>query len=740
MGQERDTPDRKETTPRRDARTEAVYRATLAIAMELSLDVALQKIVDAARELVNARYAALGVVDEERRRLSRFVVSGVTDEQVRRMKHWPRGLGLLGELIHFPHPLRVKDISKDPRSVGFPPHHPKMTSFMGVPVIRGNRVLGNFYMTDKLGAEEFSEEDEEILSLFAAHAAIAIENARLYTETDIRLREKVVEVERAERRSRFLAELGALLLRLSPGEDLPLEMVAERATEPLGDASAIFLVEPGKLDTLMASAVFHRAPHRRASAEKVLRQSWDALRQQLLVDRGTALLRETAEGERNPSSPFDPEALAEGRFSAALAVPIATRQTTYGLFVSLASRPLTFSDEDLRFAVLIADRLGGALDSARLYRGEMEAREKVEELARLAQHRASELETVLDTMAEAVYVVDREMRITRRNRAYDRLVGAPPDGEGIITLHDHFGLLKPRSENGEPLAFQDQPAVRVLLGESFTNRVIMITPLTGDEERYLSISGAPIRDASGQVVAAVNVARDVTEAKEVDRLKDEFISVASHELKTPLTVVKGYAQLLAQRLKSVPERAGESRMAGQILEQTNKMTDLADRLLDVSRVQFGRLTLERQLVDLAALVREVSERLQMGIQDHPIRISADQPAPAQVDPARIEQVVSNLISNAAKYSPEKTDIEVALERQDGQALLSVRDHGYGIPREQQPHIFRRFYRATTGERRKGVGLGLYVSKGIVEAHGGRIWFDSEEGKGTTFYVQLPLGG
>lgn len=740
MGQERDTPEQRETTGRHDARTEAVYRATLAIAMELSLDVALQKIVDAAKELVNARYGALGVVDEERRRLSRFVVSGVTDEQIRKMKHWPRGLGLLGELIHFPHPLRVKDISKDPRSVGFPLHHPPMRSFLGVPILRGNRVLGNFYMTDKLGAEEFSEEDEEILSLFAAHAAIAIENARLYTETDIRLKEKVVEVERAERRSRFLAELGALLLRLSPGEDLPLERIAERATEPLGDAGAIFLVEPGNPDAVVASAVFHRAPHRRESAAKLLRRSWDALRQQLLVDRETALLRETAEGERAPASPFDPEAMAEGRFSAALAVPIATRQTTYGLFVSLASRPLTFSDEDLRFAVLIADRLGGALDSSRLYRREMETRQKVEELARLAQHRASELETVLNTMAEAVYVVDKEMKITRRNRAYDRLTGTATEKGTIDTLQDHFALLKPRGENGEPLAFQDQPAVRVLLGESFTNRVIMIAPFTGGEDRYLSISGAPIRDANGQIVAAVNVARDVTEEKQVDRLKDEFISVASHELKTPLTVIKGYAQLLAQRLQSVPERAGESRMAVQIQEQTNRLADLADRLLDVSRIQFGRLTLEKQQVDLAALVREVSERLQVGIQDHRIHASADQPAPAQLDPGRIEQVVSNLITNAAKYSPEKTDIEVTLEREDSQALLCVRDHGYGIPREQQPYIFRRFYRATTGERRKGVGLGLYVSKGIVEAHGGRIWFDSDEGKGTTFYVQLPLEG
>ncbi len=165
MARDRVRPRAEDNRDSAGQRCEAVYRATLAIATELSLDAVLQKIVDAARELVNARYGALGVVDEKRRQLTGFIVSGVTAEQVALMGPWPRGLGLLGELIHFPRPLRVKDISRDPRSVGFPPHHPSMTSFLGVPIIRGDRVLGNFYMTDKQGAEEFSEADEETMLL-----------------------------------------------------------------------------------------------------------------------------------------------------------------------------------------------------------------------------------------------------------------------------------------------------------------------------------------------------------------------------------------------------------------------------------------------------------------------------------------------------------------------------------------------------------------------------------------------
>jgi signal transduction histidine kinase/GAF domain-containing protein len=718
-----------------NSRAEAVYRATLAIATELSLDAALQKITDSARDLVRARYAALGVVDEEKRGLSRFVVSGVNAEQIKAMDHWPHGLGLLGELIHFPRPLRVRDISKDPRSVGFPQHHPPMTNFLGVPIIRSGNVFGNLYMADKLGAEEFSSEDEEILSLFAAHAAIAIENARLYTETDIQLKAKVVQVEREERRSRFLSDLGAMLLRLSPGEELPLDMIAERATEPLGDAAAVYLVNPSALGEVVASTVFHRDPNRREVAQGVLAHSLDALIHDVVEHQRPSLISRVSGQELQ--GPFSAQDLLQGRFSAALAVPIVSRQSTYGMLVSLASRPLTFIDGDLRFSALIADRLGAALDSALLFRRELEARTRVEELAELAQHRASELETILDTMAEAVYVMDAGMKLIRLNAAYARLVGLELRVGAAGSLQRHFAMLKPRNEEGQPMLLESLPMARALRGETFTNQVVLITPNDDEKDRFLSISGAPIRDAGGRIVAAVNVARDVTEAKEIDLLKDEFISVASHELKTPLTVVKGYAQILLQNLEGAADHPGEAGMARRILDQTNRLATLAERLLDVSRIQFGRLLLERQRTDLADLVRETCERMRMSAQGHSIHAQTVDQLPAMVDQGRIEQVVSNLISNALKYSPDGSDVAVSLSHKGNWALISVRDHGYGIPQEQQSQIFQRFFRATSGQKKSGVGLGLYVSKGIVEAHGGKIWFESQEGSGTTFHVQLP---
>jgi PAS domain S-box-containing protein len=610
-----------------------------------------------------------------------------------------------------------------------------MGSFLGVPIIRGGKVLGNLYMADKLGAEEFSEDDEDILSLFAIHAAIGIENARLYTETDTRLREKVTELARSSKREGFLSDLGALLLRLPPGQGLPLEKIAEQAVEALADAVAIVLVDPSNPGVRVAQTVFHQIPGRQQAAVEVLDRSWGRLLDQVIVGLNRALApAPEAPGE----AVFAPDVLEEARFSAAFAVPIATRQTSYGLLACLATRPQLLTHEDLHFGVLIADRLGSALDSMTLYQQQQEARAKVQELAELAQQRANELEATLDTMSEAVYVVDTSGRLLRVNQSFARLVGLEGRGHAGESFRQLMDRLQPQNET-EGLAAQDLPMPRALRGETFTDHVIRITPVGTQTDRFLSVSGAPILDGAGKVAAAVNVARDVTELKELDRLKDEFISVASHEMRTPLTVIKGYSQVLERRLQaSGPEAAGALSMARQVLGQTERLATLTDRLLDVSRVQFGRLNLQKERTDLSSLVVEAVERIRVSADGHAISVSAGGPLLLEGDAGRLDQVIVNLISNAVKYSPEGTSIEVRLERRDGSAVLSVRDHGFGIPKERQGQIFQRFYRATTDERTTGLGLGLYVSKGIVEAHGGEIWFESEEGKGTIFHVRLPV--
>ncbi len=163
------------------AQLEALNEAAIAITAELGLDRVLQRIVDLARDLAAARYAALGVPDG-RGGLEQFVFSGISSEAAQRIDHLPRGEGLLGLLLREPQPIRVADIAADPRSFGFPPNHPPMRSFLGVPIMSRGRLLGNLYLTDKIDAPEFDASDERLITMLAAHAAIAIDNARLYRE------------------------------------------------------------------------------------------------------------------------------------------------------------------------------------------------------------------------------------------------------------------------------------------------------------------------------------------------------------------------------------------------------------------------------------------------------------------------------------------------------------------------------------------------------------------------------
>jgi signal transduction histidine kinase len=245
--------------------------------------------------------------------------------------------------------------------------------------------------------------------------------------------------------------------------------------------------------------------------------------------------------------------------------------------------------------------------------------------------------------------------------------------------------------------------------------------------------------------AALVVQQDVTALKEAERLKDEFIAIAAHELRNPLAALKGYAQmLLLQTARGKgPLLADWQQEAIEVIDlSTLRLVDLTGDLLDVTRLQAGGLTLHLEPTDLVALARRIVKRLEVTTEQHSFSITTQlNYLVVPVDPGRLEQVLSNLIGNAIKYSPGGGPIEVTIgeDVQRNEALLSIRDSGIGIPQQEQAHIFARFVRA--GNARAlgigGTGLGLYLCRELVELHRGRIWFESSEGKGSTFYITLP---
>jgi PAS domain S-box-containing protein/excisionase family DNA binding protein len=304
--------------------------------------------------------------------------------------------------------------------------------------------------------------------------------------------------------------------------------------------------------------------------------------------------------------------------------------------------------------------------------------------------------------------------------------------EDVATSPEHLALMRQlgfRSMLTVPLAYQGR-----LLGA-----LTLFCGASG--RRYTDEDLALAEELASRAAAAVANATSLEEARQAINLRDEFLSVASHELRTPLATLSGHAQLALRRLSRdgylEPERVAHA--LDTIIAQSEKLSRLVGQLLDISRLQAGKLALERRPTDLAALVQQVVADAQARSDRHTVTLAAPEILESAFDSLRLEQVFCNLLDNAIKYSPGGGRIEVMLARHGpAVAELSVRDHGLGIPPDKRGRIFERFYQAHGEGHRSGLGLGLFISRQIVELHGGEIWAEFPDDGGARFVVRLPL--
>jgi PAS domain S-box-containing protein len=277
--------------------------------------------------------------------------------------------------------------------------------------------------------------------------------------------------------------------------------------------------------------------------------------------------------------------------------------------------------------------------------------------------------------------------------------------------------------------------------------------------RWFLGRATPLRDEDGQIIRWFGTCTDIHDQKiareqaqrtleiqkELDNLKNLFMSVTGHELRTPLTSIRGYAQLLERNLSRLDDeiRSKLSRAVSSIVQQSGRMNEMITQLMDFSRLQNQQFELTYSLPsNLVEFIERIVERhrLTTTIQHNLLFETSAQSIVLSFDPPRLEQVFDNLITNAIKYSPPETNIYVSIVPADGEVTVCVRDEGSGIPLEDQPRIFDRFYRARSTRTTKveGLGLGLYISHEIVVAHGGQMWLESTPGVGSTFCLKLPL--
>jgi len=369
---------------------------------------------------------------------------------------------------------------------------------------------------------------------------------------------------------------------------------------------------------------------------------------------------------------------------------------------------------------------------------QVRSKREIENLASMMAERSARLDSILGSMTDGLWVYDASGGVVDVNQAALNMFGLASRAEAVEK--GSFESLNLRDSEMRAIPRHDMPYARALAGQIVPDYLAIGKNLITGRDLDLSIAAAPI--VSEGIVGAVLVIRDITALQELDRKKDEFLSVASHELRTPLTTIKGYSQLLAQTVNDLaPEE--RSTYINAVLGEIERMMGLISELLDVSRIETNRLQIHPTPIRWVDFIqgRVAAFRVQ-----HPSRIIGfDTATPAltvTADPDRMRQVVDNLLSNAIKYSPEGTEIDVRIMVEDGHALTAVSDRGIGIPRDEIPQLFERFHRARNVSSRYygGLGLGLYIARAIIESHDGAITVQSEEGQGSTFTISLPLRG
>ena len=357
-------------------------------------------------------------------------------------------------------------------------------------------------------------------------------------------------------------------------------------------------------------------------------------------------------------------------------------------------------------------------------------------LIRRSERRVSalgaELRATLDGMSDGVLVVDSRGDIVEANRAAVALAGAASKDEILGPITEWARRFQVRSPDGAPIPVERLAALRVLAGEPSAHYDAVLRRADG-RDVWVSVAATPI-PRPGRRPLAVSVLRDVSAARHLDEVREEFLSTAAHEFKTPLAVVKAYAQLMSRR------DAGERRALAVIQRQVDRLTRLLEDILESTRLRSGEGAGRAERFDLVALARAAADRIRPTAPAHALAVEADRPIPVVADRDRIARVLANLLENAVRFSPAGGEVRVRIESVDGQAIVSVVDRGIGIPPERQGEVFRRYYRAHAGTEHDygGLGLGLEVSRAVVERHGGRMWFESAPGAGSTFHFGLPL--
>jgi PAS domain S-box-containing protein len=545
----------------------------------------------------------------------------------------------------------------------------------------------------------------------------------------------ITERKQDEERQQLLDEASKLLVS-SLDHQITLQEIAQMIVPKLADYCRIGILD--EEHHIKDITVNHIHPEQLALVRALYEQYRDRTNAthglQRLFETGKPELISDVSGDVLPSMQDNPELLtiiqALG-LKSYMGTPLIVHDRIIGAITFSSTQPHRhYTPDDLTFAQELARRIALVLENARLHR---EAQEEIAERKRVeAQLRQSEerYRLVVEHTMDLITLLDIQGTIIYNSPSCQTLLGYTP--QEMI---------------GEPALSFVHPDDRARLEVELTN---VVRGGSANVASYrarhkdghwviLAATGSAVYDEQGHPFLIVSTSHDITQQQELERRKDEFISMASHELKTPVTSLRGFTHILQRRFAQ-SEDAQVLHYLARMDVQLKKLTKLISDLLDLSRIQTGKLTFEEERFDLDRLVRETVENLQAVTPTHQLAIESIGSIFLYGDRDRIEQVLLNLLTNAIKYSPDASKVLIRVASDQHRATVSVQDFGIGIANGHHQKIFERFYQAedATEQTYPGLGIGLYISQEIVQRHHGRIWVESQKGGGATFYMSLPL--
>ncbi len=724
----------------------ALLDASAALASSLELKDVLNTLADHLAQVVNATGCALSRWDQEAQRVItltdrfRFSERPTPPAESYALADYPLTAKVLEQRT--PVILSVDDPQADPNEVAVLKEMGS-TALLMLPLIARDQVFGLIELYHEAPGYRFGEADIRLAQALADQAGVAISNAQLYEE--IRHFTQELEQRVAERTEDLQQALGQLtterdrvetLFRITSElqASLDLDRVLNRALTLVNEhvratRAMILLIDP-QTDRLLCRAALDPDQSIPPGGRPTRFRRTEGLAGWCIRRRKATIV---------PDVHADPYWMPEEggvtlSARSALVVPLLVADDVLGALLMTHTDTGHFTEAHLRLVEAAAAQVATAINNAELYRMIRESAERLGQMLRVQQEEASKSQAILEAVADGVMVADRHGQIILFNAAAERILGTPRSTIIGRPTDDFLGLYGAAGAAWLNVLREWTSVTATRLQTPSLEQRLQI------EDRHVRVHISPVT-MGDEYLGTVSIFRDVTKEVEVDRAKSDFVSTVSHELRTPMTSIKGYADLLL--LGAAGQLSDEQRHFMSIIKSNaDRLSDLVNDLLNISRIESGRVELDIRPLRLDGLIEQVVASLRGKIEEKGLSISIEVPPdlPAvQGDRDRVIQILFNLISNAYQYTRPGGSIVVRAIPRDTVVQTDVADTGVGIAPEDQPKVFDRFFRSDDSyvQEFAGTGLGLAIVKQLVQMHQGEIWLESQVGVGTTFSFTLP---